>query len=44
MGVKSELRVNLNTQVGDRSRTGDVLAREGDTGDGGGTELMWGAN
>ncbi len=44
VGVKGELRVNFNTQVGDRGRKGDVLAREGDAGDGGGAELMWGAN
>ena len=44
MGVKGELRVHFNTQVGDRCGKGDVLARESDTGDGGKAELMWCAN
>ena len=44
VGVKGELRVHFNTQVGDRCREGDVLAGKSDAGDGGGAELMWCAN
>ena len=44
VGVKGELGVHFNTQVGDRCGKGDVLTREGDTGDGGRVKLMWRAN
>ena len=44
MGVKIKLWVHFNTEVGDGCGKGDVLAREGDIGDGGGAELMWRAN
>lgn len=44
MGVKIELRVNFNTQVCNSGREWNVLSREGDTGDGGGAELMCSAN
>jgi hypothetical protein len=41
VGVIVQLLVHFNTQVGDRCGRGDVLARESDTGDVGGAELMW---
>ena len=40
LGVIVQL-LHFNTQVGDRCGRGDVLARESDTGDVGGAELMW---
>ena len=44
VGVKGELRVHFNTQIGDRGRKGDVLSGEEDTVDGRKAELMWCSN
>lgn len=38
--VKGMLRVDFNSQIGDRCRKGNVLVRESDTGDGGRAELV----
>ncbi len=44
VGFEREMRIHSNTQVGNYWGKKNVLAREGDAGDGGWPDLVWGAD